>query len=227
MDRKSTRGICTFVGCCLTSWFSKKQTALAISTTEAEYISAGKACQQALWMKQALIDYDVRIDDVPTMCDNKGAIDLSKNPVQHSIVPNTSKLAHFLRDNVQNQYQLSYSDEGEMFVEFVIQNQLFSYSLENFAQILGVPCEGACVFSDRWRVDKLIYGIPTDGPYQTNLPPVEDIISSIRVDRDGQVRRIRHEEEMMFLAYQVLTREIETILKPLEEIIRKMSLLVG
>ncbi|GJT78953.1 hypothetical protein Tco_1045678 [Tanacetum coccineum] len=51
VDRKSTSGFCTFVGCSLTSWFSKKQTALAISTTEAEYVSAGKACQQALWMK--------------------------------------------------------------------------------------------------------------------------------------------------------------------------------
>ncbi|GJS27828.1 hypothetical protein Tco_0488448 [Tanacetum coccineum] len=59
IDRKSTSGVCTFMGCCLTSWFSKKQTALAISTTEAEYVSAEKACQQALWMKQALIDYDV------------------------------------------------------------------------------------------------------------------------------------------------------------------------
>nr|GEV07732.1 copia protein [Tanacetum cinerariifolium] len=47
-------------GCCLTSWFLKKQTALAISTTEAEYVSARKACQQALWMKQALVDYDIR-----------------------------------------------------------------------------------------------------------------------------------------------------------------------
>ncbi|GJT53409.1 hypothetical protein Tco_0988463 [Tanacetum coccineum] len=54
-----------------------KQTALAISTIESEYISAGKACQQALWMKQALIDYDVRPDDVPIMCDNK-ADDLAK-----------------------------------------------------------------------------------------------------------------------------------------------------
>ncbi|GJU38336.1 hypothetical protein Tco_1191293 [Tanacetum coccineum] len=79
VDRKSTSGICTFVGYCLTSWFSKKQAALAISTTEAEYVSAEKACQQALWMKQALIDYDVRLDDVPIMCDNKGAIDLRKN----------------------------------------------------------------------------------------------------------------------------------------------------
>ncbi|GJU52563.1 retrovirus-related pol polyprotein from transposon TNT 1-94 [Tanacetum coccineum] len=58
----------------------EKQAALAISTTEAEYVSARKACQQALWIKQALIDYD----DVPIMCDNKSAIDLSKNPVQHS-----------------------------------------------------------------------------------------------------------------------------------------------
>nr|GEU89493.1 retrovirus-related Pol polyprotein from transposon TNT 1-94 [Tanacetum cinerariifolium] len=37
VDQKSTSGIYTFVGCCLTSWFLKKQTALAISTTEAEY----------------------------------------------------------------------------------------------------------------------------------------------------------------------------------------------
>ncbi|GJW09333.1 hypothetical protein Tco_1575160 [Tanacetum coccineum] len=101
VDRKSTSGICTFVGCCLTSWFSKKQTALAISTTEAEYVSAGKACQQALWRKQALINYDVRLDDVPIMCDNKGAIDLSKNPVQHSHTKHIKIRHHFLRDNVQ------------------------------------------------------------------------------------------------------------------------------
>ncbi|GKD10031.1 copia protein [Tanacetum coccineum] len=84
VDRKSTSGVCTFMGCCLTSWFSKKQIALSISTTEAEYVSTGKACQQALWMKQALIDYDVKLNDIPVLCDNKGAIDLSKNPILHS-----------------------------------------------------------------------------------------------------------------------------------------------
>nr|GEU76797.1 retrovirus-related Pol polyprotein from transposon TNT 1-94 [Tanacetum cinerariifolium] len=61
VDRKSTRGICIFVGCCLTSWFSKKQTALAISTTEAEYVSTEKASQQALWMKQACWELNVYI----------------------------------------------------------------------------------------------------------------------------------------------------------------------
>nr|GEW36269.1 copia protein [Tanacetum cinerariifolium] len=54
VDRKSTSGICTFVGCCLTSWFSKKQTAIAISTTEIEYVSARKACQQALLFKHVV-----------------------------------------------------------------------------------------------------------------------------------------------------------------------------
>ncbi|GJX62958.1 hypothetical protein Tco_0295858 [Tanacetum coccineum] len=101
VDRKSTSGICTFMGCCLTSWFSKKQTAIAISTTEAEYVSARKACQQELWMKQALVDYDVRLDDVLIMCDNKGEIDLSKNPVQHSQTKHIEIRHHFLHDNVQ------------------------------------------------------------------------------------------------------------------------------
>ncbi|GKE24579.1 retrovirus-related pol polyprotein from transposon TNT 1-94 [Tanacetum coccineum] len=78
-----------------------KQTALAISTIDAEYVSAEKACQQALWMKQALIDYDVQLDEVPIMCDNKGAIDLSKNPAQHSRTKHIEIRHHFLRDNVQ------------------------------------------------------------------------------------------------------------------------------
>ncbi|GJW25791.1 retrovirus-related pol polyprotein from transposon TNT 1-94 [Tanacetum coccineum] len=48
----------------------EKQTALAISTTEVKYVSARKACQQALWMKQALIDYDkghISIEKVPSI----------------------------------------------------------------------------------------------------------------------------------------------------------------
>ncbi|GJU74571.1 retrovirus-related pol polyprotein from transposon TNT 1-94 [Tanacetum coccineum] len=101
VDRKSTSGVCTFMGCRLTSWFSKKHTALAISITEAEYISAGKACQQALWMKQALIDYGIRLDNITIMCENKGAIDLSKNPVQHSRTKHIEIRHHFLHDNVQ------------------------------------------------------------------------------------------------------------------------------
>nr|GEU44141.1 copia protein [Tanacetum cinerariifolium] len=123
VDRKSTSGICTFVGCCLTSWFSKKQTALTISTTEAEYVSARKACQQALWMKQALIDYNIQLDDVQIMCDNKGAINLSKNPMQHSHTKHIEIRHHFLRNNVQ---------KGHISIEKVS-------SVDNIADILTKP----------------------------------------------------------------------------------------
>ncbi|GJZ32143.1 copia protein [Tanacetum coccineum] len=102
VDRKSISGVCTFMGCYLTLWFSKKITALAISTTEAEYVFAGKACQQALWMKQALVDYDIKLDDIPVFCENKGSIDLNKNPVLHSRTKHIEIRHHLLRDNVQN-----------------------------------------------------------------------------------------------------------------------------
>ncbi|GJZ47396.1 hypothetical protein Tco_0601228 [Tanacetum coccineum] len=99
VDHKSTSGVCTFIVCCLISWFAKKQMALAITTTEAEYVFTGKECQQALCMKQALSTTH-NPDDVPIMCDNKGAIDLSKNPVKHSITKHIEIRHHFLRDNV-------------------------------------------------------------------------------------------------------------------------------
>ncbi|GJY63768.1 retrovirus-related pol polyprotein from transposon TNT 1-94 [Tanacetum coccineum] len=106
-----------------TKYRGMKQTALTISTTEAEYISAEKACQQALWMKQALIDYDVQLDDVPIMCDNKGAIDLIKNPVQHSRTKHIEIRHHFPRDNVQ---------KGHISIKKVS-------SVDNIADILTKP----------------------------------------------------------------------------------------
>ncbi|GJX19087.1 hypothetical protein Tco_0221764 [Tanacetum coccineum] len=118
-----------------------------------------------------------------------------------------------------SQYRLSYSDEGQMFVEFVIKNQYFSPSLEDFAQILRIPCEGACVFSDKWSLDELVYGAPSEGPYQTNLPSPDDIISYIREDREGQVTLIHHQEEVEVQDYQILTREIIMLLTRLFDFI--------
>ncbi|GJV00591.1 hypothetical protein Tco_1329861 [Tanacetum coccineum] len=118
-----------------------------------------------------------------------------------------------------SQYQINYSDEGQMLIEFVIQNQFFSYSLEEFAQILDIPCEGACVFTNKWSLDELANGVPTDGPYQTNPPSLNDIISYVRIDREGQVCRIHRKEEIDVHDHQILTRKIMPTLKPLEEII--------
>ncbi|XP_071699370.1 secreted RxLR effector protein 161-like [Rutidosis leptorrhynchoides] len=100
IDRKSTSGVCAFVELCLTSWFSKKQTS-ALSTTEAEYVAIGRACATVLWMKQTFIDYDIISSEIPICCDNKSAIDLSKNQILHSMTKHIDIMHHFLRDHVQ------------------------------------------------------------------------------------------------------------------------------
>ena len=48
MDRKSTTGGCQFLGRRLISWQCKKQTMVATSTTEAEYVAAASCCAQVL-----------------------------------------------------------------------------------------------------------------------------------------------------------------------------------
>nr|GEU56266.1 retrovirus-related Pol polyprotein from transposon TNT 1-94 [Tanacetum cinerariifolium] len=131
VDHKSTTSVCTFIGFCLTSLFAKKQTALAIFTTEAEYVFAEKACQQALWMKQALIDYGVCLDSVLIMCDNKRAIDLSKNLVKHSRTKHIEIRHHFLRDNVQKGNisieKVAFGDNIADIFAMPIKHEVFNY----------------------------------------------------------------------------------------------------
>ncbi|GKB19563.1 retrovirus-related pol polyprotein from transposon TNT 1-94 [Tanacetum coccineum] len=83
VDRKSTSGICTFMGSCLTSWFLKKQTSLANSITESDYVAAERACQQGLWMKQAFMDYNITLNEVPILHDDKCAINLTSSPIDY------------------------------------------------------------------------------------------------------------------------------------------------
>ncbi|KAL5539417.1 hypothetical protein UlMin_045368 [Ulmus minor] len=84
-DRKSTSGGCFYLGNNLVSWFSKKQNSISLSTAEAEYIAAASASTQLLWMKQMLEDYGIKQGMLTLYCDNTSAINISKNPVQHSM----------------------------------------------------------------------------------------------------------------------------------------------
>ncbi|GJZ41018.1 putative ribonuclease H-like domain-containing protein [Tanacetum coccineum] len=56
LDRKSTTGGCQFLGCRLISWQCKKQTVVANSTTEAEYIAASNCCGQRIHYKKTYSD---------------------------------------------------------------------------------------------------------------------------------------------------------------------------
>ncbi|GJY48020.1 putative ribonuclease H-like domain-containing protein, partial [Tanacetum coccineum] len=57
LDRKFTTGGCQFLGSRLTSWQCKKQTVVANSTSEAEYVAASSCCGQVLWIQNQLLDY--------------------------------------------------------------------------------------------------------------------------------------------------------------------------
>ena len=83
------------------SWGSKKQNSVALSTAEAEYVAAAACCAQLLWLKQQLGDYGKSYSSIPVLCDNTSAINISKNPVQHSRTKHIEIRHHFLRDNVE------------------------------------------------------------------------------------------------------------------------------
>ncbi|GKD89473.1 hypothetical protein Tco_1364980, partial [Tanacetum coccineum] len=55
-DRRSTSGGCQYLGRRLVSWQCKKQTIVAISSTEAEYVAAASCCGQVLWMQNQLCE---------------------------------------------------------------------------------------------------------------------------------------------------------------------------
>ncbi|KAK1558510.1 hypothetical protein Q3G72_003173 [Acer saccharum] len=101
-DRKSTLGGCFFLGNNLVFWFYKKQNSISLSTAEAEYIAAGSGCTQLIWMKQMLVDYGFNQGTLTLFCDNMSAINISKNPVQHSRTKHIDIRHHFIRELVEN-----------------------------------------------------------------------------------------------------------------------------
>ena len=101
VDRKSTSGSCQFLGGKLVSWSSKKQNCVSTSTAEAEYVAAASCCSQALWMQTQLRDYGYTFNKIPILCDNKSAIAISANPVQHSKTKHIDIRYHFLKHHVE------------------------------------------------------------------------------------------------------------------------------
>ena len=83
-QRRSTSGYVFSLFGGAVSWMSKRQSVVALSTTEAEYIAATHASKEAVWLQRlcssmGLVKQAIRID-----CDSQSAIFLAKNPAYHS-----------------------------------------------------------------------------------------------------------------------------------------------
>ncbi|GJU22608.1 putative ribonuclease H-like domain-containing protein [Tanacetum coccineum] len=96
--RKSTTGGCQFLGQRLISWQCKKQTIVATSTTEAEYVAAANCCGQVLWVQNQLLDYGFNFMNTKIHIDNESTICIVKNPVYHSKTKHIEIRHHFIRD---------------------------------------------------------------------------------------------------------------------------------
>ncbi|GJR33920.1 hypothetical protein Tco_1209604 [Tanacetum coccineum] len=100
--RRSTSGSMQFLGDRLVSWSLKRQKSVAISSTKAEYIAMSGCCSQILWMRSQLSDYGLGFNKIPMYCDNKSAIALSYNNVQHSRSKHIDIRFHFIKEHVEN-----------------------------------------------------------------------------------------------------------------------------
>jgi glutathionylspermidine synthase len=101
------------------SWSSKKQTVVALSTCEAEYISACHAACQGVWLQSLLMEIKVnRNEDFELLIDNKSAINLAKNPIAHGRSKHIETKFHFLRDQVtKGKIKLSYCNTNSQMAD--------------------------------------------------------------------------------------------------------------
>ena len=66
------------------NWISKKQSVVALSTSEAKYIAHSSATQEVVWIQKLPSDLKYELSK-PTviMEDNQRTISIAKNPVNH------------------------------------------------------------------------------------------------------------------------------------------------
>ena len=81
---------------------SKKQNSISLSTVEVKYIAVGSCCTQLLRMQKLLIDYGICQEHFTIYCDNTNAINISKNPVQHSWTKHIEIRHHFIQELVED-----------------------------------------------------------------------------------------------------------------------------
>lgn len=100
-DRRSITGYCFFLGDSLISWRSKKQTVVSRSSTESEYRALADSTSELLWIRWLLSDLGVPQPPTTTLyCDNRSAIQISKNDVFHERTKHIEIDCHFVRHHV-------------------------------------------------------------------------------------------------------------------------------
>ncbi|GJU48993.1 retrovirus-related pol polyprotein from transposon TNT 1-94 [Tanacetum coccineum] len=125
--------------------------------------------------------------------------------------------------------QLTFTNnpKGEFVVNFVIQNKSFFLTLEEFGQILKIPFKGHASTTEMWSLDHLSVSVPSRGLYKTKPPSPRVIKSLIQIPHQGQETRTKNKKTIVVGKNKILTREIQTHMKPWVEIIRENTICLG
>jgi hypothetical protein len=84
------------------SWSSKKQTLVALSSTEAKYISGVHTMKELIWLRQLLAGLSFATNSPTTLLiDNQSAITITKNPAHHKHTKHIKVCYHFLKKKVE------------------------------------------------------------------------------------------------------------------------------
>ena len=103
VDRRSTFGYCTFLGGNLITWRSKKQHVVARSSAEAEFRAMAQGICELLWVKMILKDLKIVFQEPMVLyCDNKTAISIAHNLVQHDRTKHVEVDRHFIKEKIDN-----------------------------------------------------------------------------------------------------------------------------
>ena len=98
--RRSTTGYVFVLGGGAISWQSKRQSTIAASTTEAEYMAAAAAVKEGLWLRKLLGDMNINTGTVNILSDNQSAIKLLRNPISSLRSKHIDVIHHFARERV-------------------------------------------------------------------------------------------------------------------------------
>ena len=98
--RRSTTGYVFIMNGGAISWSSRLQPTVAVSTAEAEYMSAASAVKEALWLRKLSADLGMSMETVQISCDNQGAIKLLKHPIASVRSKHIDVMHHFARERV-------------------------------------------------------------------------------------------------------------------------------
>ena len=132
-DRKSTSGYVFKLSSGAVSWRSKKQTCVALSTAEAEYIALSAAMQESLWLKRLISKLtNTKNQQITILEDNQSAIAITHNPQFHGRSKHIDIKYHFVRDHVNSgNIKLVYYPTGDMLAGMFTK----SLSRENFCKL--------------------------------------------------------------------------------------------